>query len=343
VNIMPVEAQALICNENQEFSLEEVRLPDPGEKDLLIRTLWSGVSIGTEMLLVRKTIDWGPFPICLGYQAVGVVEGVGSSVEGFRPGDKVYHRGCHSEIALADGTPVSATSGAHGSHAIVDTTNELHGAAHMIPGLDEATASLFVTPCVGFHGVNTAGVRMGDRVAVLGAGLIGLGVVAAARLRGAHVTVVDRDSFRLGIAAQIGADVTVCSDAPDAESRLKEILGEGADVVFEATGVPACVDVALSYCRPRGKFVFMGNYGEAPLSFHFLTSHAKQLTAYFPSDDGYQPSREAVTKLIASGGIHWERTITHRVKAEEAAEFYSRLARNEVENVVGAVVNWEDA
>ena len=236
---------------------------------------------------------------------------------------------------------MSSTSGAHASQAIIDTTNTLHGAAPMIPGLDEATASLFVTPCVGFHGVNTAGVRMGDRVAVLGAGLIGLGVVAAARLRGAHVTVIDQDRFRLDIAEAIGADLTVCASSPDAESRLKEILGEGADVVFEATGVPACVDVALSYCRPRGKFVFMGNYGEASLPFRFLTAHWKQLTAYFPSDDGYQPSREAVTKLIASGGIHWERVITHRVKADEAAGFYSKLARNEINNVLGVVIDWE--
>ena len=97
---MPVESKALICNEGQAFSMEGIRLPEPRPNDILVRNLWSGVSIGTEMLLVRKKINWGPFPICLGYQAVGVVEEVGASVEGFKVGDKIYHRGCHSEITL---------------------------------------------------------------------------------------------------------------------------------------------------------------------------------------------------------------------------------------------------
>jgi len=338
---MAKQATALVCKENEAFSLEKVTLPEPGDKEILVRNLRSGVSIGTEMLLVHKKINWGPFPICLGYQAVGIVEETGSSVEGFAPGDKVYHRGCHAEMRLENGTRVSPTSGAHASHVIVDTSNKLHGAAYLPAGVSEEAASLFVTACVGFHGVNTAGVRMGEKVVVLGAGLIGLGILAAARLRSSQTIVVDRDEFRLDIARRMGAGMTVNVSSPKGEKRLGDVLGEGADVAFEATGVPACIDQAISYCRPRGKFVFMGNYGEAPVSFHFLMPHWKQLTAYFPSDDGYQPSREAVMNLIASGGIAWDRAITHRVAAQESPEIYSQLAQSNLENALGIVINWE--
>ncbi len=64
-----MKTQALICTNDQEFSLEEFDIPALDPNQLLIRNTYSGVSIGTEFAVIRQTLDWGPFPVCTGYQA----------------------------------------------------------------------------------------------------------------------------------------------------------------------------------------------------------------------------------------------------------------------------------
>ena len=112
-----MKAKALVCTQDQRFALLPVSLPDPGPGEVSIRTLFSGVSVGTEFALVRNKISWGPFPIVTGYMGAGVVERVGEGVSGFAPGDTVYYRGSKG-MALADGTQVSAVSGVHCTHAV---------------------------------------------------------------------------------------------------------------------------------------------------------------------------------------------------------------------------------
>ena len=108
-----MHAKALICDENQSFSYADVALPDPGPEHLLIRALYSGVSIGTEFALIRNKIAGQQYPLCTGYQGVGVVEHVGEKVDAFKVGDKVYYRDNREGMQLPDGTKVSAAAGVH--------------------------------------------------------------------------------------------------------------------------------------------------------------------------------------------------------------------------------------
>ena len=72
-----MQATALICTAQQEFSLETFVVPAIIPTQIRTRTLYSGVSVGTEFAVIQGKLDWGPFPVCTGYQAVGVVEEVG--------------------------------------------------------------------------------------------------------------------------------------------------------------------------------------------------------------------------------------------------------------------------
>ena len=104
--------------------------------------------------------------------------------------------------------------------------------------------------------------------------------------------------------------------------------------------IPACLDPAFALTRLRGKFVFLGNYGNAPISFHFLVPHGKQLTAFFPCNDGLAPCRDAVLRNIGSGAIPWAKTITHRITAAEAPALYEAINRNAIPDMMGAVIQW---
>ena len=99
-----MHAKALVSDENQNFSYADVTLSDPGPEHILIRALYSGVSIGTEFALIRNKIStWGQYPICTGYQGVGVIEQVGDQVDTFKVGDKIYYRDNREGMQLPDG------------------------------------------------------------------------------------------------------------------------------------------------------------------------------------------------------------------------------------------------
>ncbi len=120
-----MNAKALICDEKQNFSIEEVVLEGPAPDQVAIRTHYTGVSIGTEFALIRNKLSWGPYPLCTGYMGTGIVGAVGADIDNFKVGDEVYFRG-NDAMALADGTRVSCVSGTHCSH-IVTRPNTTHG------------------------------------------------------------------------------------------------------------------------------------------------------------------------------------------------------------------------
>ena len=333
-----MQAKALICDEGQNFRYTDVSLPDPGSEHILVRTQYTGVSIGTEFALIQNKLSWGPYPLCAGYQGVGIIEYAGEQVSGFKVGDNVYYRD-NKEIHLADGQKISAVAGVHCSAAVIQPQHT-HGVALLPEGVPRDAASLFVTAAVGLNGVDMANPRMGEVVAIYGSGLIGLGVIAACSHRGCVVVAIDIEPNRLEIASKLGADYVINTSTEDVAAELQQITPSGADVVFEATGIPQCIDPAIELCKTHGKFILQGNYGEKPISYKFLPPHGKRLTTFYPCDDGSAPCRRAVLKNMAIGTLPWHHTITHRVEAEASPDLYDAINKHNARDVVGAVIGW---
>jgi len=333
-----MNGRALVTTADQRFSIEDVALPDPGPRQIQIQTLYSGVSIGTEFSVIKGKLDWGAYPLVTGYQGVGIVENVGSEVTEFGTDDRVYYR-ANRQISAPDGSSITGASGVHCSHAVTDVDGT-HAAEHLPEGANEEAASVFVMPAVGLNGVDTANPRMGETVIVYGSGLIGLGVIAACSHRGCVVIAADIEGDRLEIAKRLGADHIVNLEKENVADLIEEISPGGADVVFEATGIPDCIDPAIALCRREGKFILQGNYGAKPISYHFLTPHKIRLTMYYPCDDGMKMCRRAVLKNMATGVLPWHHTITHRCTSEEAPQLYDAVNRGHAATVLGAVIRW---
>lgn len=335
-----MKASAVICDARQQFSLEEVNVPEPSKGQIVVRAVCSAISIGTEFALIRNKISWGPYPLCTGYMASGVIEQVGSEVSRFRIGDRVYYRG-NAPMQLRDGSPISSVSGTHCSLAVFDP-DTTHGAALVPEGLGMDLAATFVLPAVGLNGVDMAALRVGELVLVYGVGQVGLAVVAAAALRGCEVVAVDLDDRRLEIARRLGADHLINGRCDDAAACLKRLRPEtsAADVVFECTGLPQCLDAAIALCRPHGRFVWQGNYGAQPVSLSFLPAHGRRLSMHFPCDDGYQPCRSAVVKWMARGTLAWNVCISHRIKAQEAPAMFHRINTGQLPDALCVVIDW---
>ncbi|MBO9605670.1 MAG: zinc-binding alcohol dehydrogenase [Paenibacillaceae bacterium] len=302
---------------------ELIELPKPTADDdsIVIRTAYSGVSIGTEMWIAEgKRNDYGPVPFVNGYQATGTIVEVGrNAADRFAAGDfvAVFCNGAHAEYVKTK--------------------------AHLVHKLSGETAlrdcSFFVQPSVAANAWNLAGVNAGDVVYVVGQGLIGQCAAMLARLRGAYVVASDIAADRLARSRAHCADWTIDGAAESALEALKQRFPDGADIVAESTGFGALLDDAMSAARSKGTFVFLGWYPDRA-SFHYQTPHGKQLRAVFPCFIGDRPVREGVIRLIERGDLNVSALISHEVGWQESAALYTRLftpARNEYN---GIAIRW---
>lgn len=134
-------------------------------------------------------------------------------------------------------------------------------------GLTSKEIALIEPMSVGFHAVNRAEVTDIDHVLVIGCGMIGIGAIVRASLRGATVTAVDLDDEKLALAKRMGAANVINSKTDDLHARLMEITnGLGPDVVIEAVGSPFTQNQAVNEVAFTGRIVFIG-YAKAETSF----------------------------------------------------------------------------
>ena len=126
-------------------------------------------------------------------------------------------------------------------------------------GLTEKEIALIEPMSVGFHAVNRAEVTDIDRVLVIGCGMIGIGAIVRASLRGATVIAVDLDDEKLALAKRMGAHYVVNSKTEDLHARLTELTeGLGPDVVIEAVGNAFTQNQAVNEVAFTGRIVFIG-------------------------------------------------------------------------------------
>jgi threonine dehydrogenase-like Zn-dependent dehydrogenase len=214
--------------------VERVPTPEPSAGEVLFRV--EGCGVCGSSLPVWEGREWFGYPAAPGepgHEAWGVVETVGRGVE------------------LEPGTRVAALS----THGFAEY--DVAPAAHVVPLPPELDARPFPGEALGcaVNVVRRSRIEAGQRVAVVGAGFIGLAVAALAAEAGAHVTALSRRPFALEVARTVG-----CERA----STLDETPDETFDVVVEAAGVQATLDIAARLTRERGLLAIAGYHQDGP-------------------------------------------------------------------------------
>ena len=135
------------------------------------------------------------------------------------------------------------------------------------PGLDLAQLALVEPLTVGFHAVARGEVTGSDTVAVIGCGMIGMGAVAGAALRGARVLAIDIDDAKLGVACRLGAAQAINTRTVNLHEALQQLTGgDGPDVIIEAVGSPATYRQAVDEVAFAGRVVCIG-YAKDEVAF----------------------------------------------------------------------------
>lgn len=263
--------------------VETILVDDPGPGEVIVRVAANGICHSDHWAIHHG--NWGePFPMLLGHEGAGVVEAIGAGVARVEPGVPVIlawavpcgrcrvclrgePRRCAHEWTqpprmrrASTGQPLLGTLGigSLASHVVVH-------AEQAIP-VDEAAdlSRVCLLGCGVSTGigaaVNTARVRPGSSVAVIGLGGIGLAALQGARIAGADPLIaVDLVAEKLATAAALGATHHVHAATTDAVTAVRDLTGgEGVDVAFEATGVAGVVAQAVAMLARSGTAVAIG-------------------------------------------------------------------------------------
>jgi len=234
-----------------DFSVNDINTPGIGDDEVLLASRAVGICHSDiELLEGRYIIPFG-YPIIPGHEWSAEVMEVGKKVTSLKPGDRVV-----GECVIGMEHFGFSISGA-GAEFFTAKESWLH----KIPDNVSWTQGALVEPfsCGYYATVRADNLDGSDTAIVLGAGPIGLGVVAAASAKGARVIVAEPSAERVAIARQLGADASV---DPTSETFLEQVAeltgGKGASVVFEASGKPAAMASALEVAAFRARIVYIG-------------------------------------------------------------------------------------
>lgn len=275
--------RAAVCREfGAPLSIEEVNLaaPGPGEVEVTL----SACAICHSDISYAEGAWGGTLPAVYGHEAAGRISAVGPGVTRFAPGQAVVvtliracgtcpscaagapvvcadpHKIADGPLTTLDGRPVdqAMNCGAFAERVVVHTS-QLAPIPDDTPMDSAALLACGVITGIGAV-VNTAGVRAGQTVVVIGAGGVGLNAVQGARIAGAaHVIAVDMSPEKLEMARAFGATgaVLATSDKPWREAKALS-GGHGADAVIVTVGAIPAYDAAARYLAPLGRVVMVG-------------------------------------------------------------------------------------
>ncbi|HLH73697.1 MAG TPA: bi-domain-containing oxidoreductase, partial [Chloroflexota bacterium] len=273
--------------------------------------------------LPNTSVEYPYFP---GYSGSGVVVEVGSGVTRFKPGDRVAGPLPHASAVVLEDHQLTA-----------------------VPlGVDLTQASFLQLGIIALQGVRKAGVQIGERVAVVGQGLVGLLAVQLAACSGAYpVIALARSDRRFPLAMRLGAHQTL-----DVGPHASDVAGIAADVTIEASGNPDALETALACTAEGGRIVLLGSargvtrgVDLAQISdrrLRILGAHVDSLGIHDSSPGLWSIDREARTflRLAARGRIELNSLITDAIFPPEAELFYRRLSRAD-QSIVAAVFHWD--
>ncbi|MDE2291256.1 MAG: alcohol dehydrogenase catalytic domain-containing protein [Elusimicrobia bacterium] len=335
--------RALVYKGRHRLALETRPVPRlAGPTDAVVR-MTTTTLCGTDLHILKGDLPEVAAGRVLGHEGVGVVEEAGTAVRLFKPGDRVVVScitACGVCPRCRTGMCSHCASGGWAlGHAIDGTQAEFvrvpcaDGSLHLLPdGLDEEAGAMFsdVMPTAYECGVRRSALRPGERMAVVGAGPIGLAVVMTAALHGpAEVVAVDVDENRLAAARELGATKAVeCSDDGRAAETVRCLAGgDGVDVAVEAVGLPATFELCAELLAPGGRLANVGVHG-GPAALRLERLWPLNVTVTTQLVDA--TTTPMLLGLAARGRLEAGRLVTHRFpfsEAERAYEVFAHAAR----------------
>ena len=334
-------AQCVIFPEANRVDIRTEEVPAPGPGQVLTRTLYSLISAGTELTLLGGGHppgsfwdSYGCYPVSPGFGQVAEVVAVGPGVPGLAPGDRVLSSQGHRSASLVGADRLRT-----------------------LPGEIFPEEAVFHSIAAGvISAIRLGRLALGDAVAVVGLGLLGQFAVRLARLAGARPVIgVDLAAERRDLALAGGATAALAPQVTDVRAEVARLTRERlADVVFEMTGNPEAIPLALQLARPQGRYVQVGcPRGKSELDFNdsvlvpglhivgaLFAQQPVEETAGSPRTR--QRNVELFLDLLGDGELEVASLLTHRFPWREAPAAYATL-QHDGAGAMGVLLDWTES
>ena len=348
--------------------VEEIPIPEPLAGEVLVRVSACGVC-HTDLHVMKAEVAF-PTPAVMGHEISGTVAALGPGVAGPAPGTPVacaFIMPCGrcgacgagrddlcdnffamnrlrgtlydgtSRLRRQDGTPLSMYSMAGLAEYAVVPATDVFPLAEGLPLQESSVLGCAIFTAYGAvrHG---AGMRGGERIAVVAAGNVGMNIIQIARAFGAsQIIAVDVRDDKLETARRLGATDIVNAASGDAAARVRELTGgRGVDVAFEALGLPQTFQQALETIRDGGRMVAVGIApGKTTAAVEITRLVRRELRIVGSYGARTRSDMPEIIRLAAQGIFRPETMVTQRFPLREADAAYAALARG---NIVGRAI-----
>jgi (R,R)-butanediol dehydrogenase/meso-butanediol dehydrogenase/diacetyl reductase len=323
----------------RDVRVERVPVPHAAPGEVVLRVRWCGIC-GTDVEEYREgptvipvdrpnPITGQRAPVTLGHEFAGTVAEVGAGVDGLAEGDRVAPDVClfcgtcrycrRHEYALCESW---ATIGFHGDGGLAEYARVPAALCQPLPdAIGEDEAALIETTEVAVRAIRHGAVRLGDTVAVVGDGAVGLIVAQVARAAGAtRVVLLGHRPGRLAVGRRLGVDAALDSADPSWRAGLDGLTdGIGADVAIECGGTAGAIRDSIASTRKGGRIVLLA-VTSAPIPVDTWPIVAGERTLVGSVQHHFDEDLPTAIDLIASGRVDVRSLITRRITLERVVE-----------------------
>jgi 2-desacetyl-2-hydroxyethyl bacteriochlorophyllide A dehydrogenase len=313
------------------LELKDIVQPQPGPGEALVRVRNVGVC-GSDLHFYRGDFPLPPGHI-LGHECAGEVAALGEGVTGFAPGDRIaleLFTVCLTCDQCRSGNyhlcPARKANGLNAPGGLREyMTVQAYAMYKLPPEVDTELGALCEPLAVAVHGLRLVDLRFGERVAVLGAGTIGLMALTAGKAMGATwVGVTARHPHQRAMAEALGADVVFGDDA--AAIGQLTAAAQGADVVVETVGGHAnTLQESMQVVGPSGRVCVLGAFSQ-PVQVHpilFFLKEVRVVGSNCYGRPGRRSDYELAIEIMRRNAESLRRVITHRFPLDQVADAYA--------------------
>ena len=325
--------RALVLVEPGKTEIRDIPMPVPTDEEVLLRIGMVGFC-GGDLNGFKGLFEMQEYPNVLGHEVGATIETTGKNVPAsFTSGMKVTLSpswNCGVCIACRTGRPNACvdnkTMGVRRPGAMTEYIAVNWKKLHASATLSYKELALAEPLTVGFHAANRGRVQAGDKVLVIGCGIVGLGAIAGSLNNGATVFAADISDYKTGIAKAVGASTAINTTTTSLKQALDEWTnGDGPDVIIEAVGNHETYRAAVELVSYTGRVVYIG-YGKKPVEYNTGVFVRKEIEIL--GSRNCLGDFPVVIQYLESGKFPVDAVISATVSLDNAGEALQNWAEN---------------
>ena len=328
------KSKAIVFTGPYQAELQELEIPKPGTGELLVKTLYTGVSTGTETRVISGKQTGGDFSLIPGYENIGRIVDTGESTS-LKPGDIVFHTGSSYTGEF------TKCWGAHQEYTLVNETE-----VYSVPqGLDPEDGVYAKVGAIALHSVKRAKISEQDTVVIVGLGLIGHLAAQCAKALHARVIGVDNNPERLKLAAAAGIEYLVNASRENVKLKVDEYADKNVSVAMDVTGIADTIKNTARLVRsmpwsppfpPSPKLVILGSYTD-PIVLDYDSLFMDEVDILFSRDTRPEDINDMLN-LLKEKKVNPRFLSAKCFDVDEAPQAYKELVEKKLMRVI---FKWE--